>query len=97
MADPTTPQTERIIGSRQQMRQHGRRRWLPVLCEYHQTDCACSICESLRYAGHRSVGFLAPQDKVWNGWRRVFYVTRSGVRYWRWTGFWQRQPNWRSR
>jgi hypothetical protein len=65
---------------------------MKILREFHPTSCTCSFCRELGNSGHRSFGFLAPQDKAWNAWRWVFYVTRNGIRYWRWNGFWQRQP-----
>ena len=63
---------------------------MAILRERHRADCTCSICRSLEHAAPYSFGFLAPADKVWNAWRWLFLVTPTGVRYLRWSGFWQR-------
>lgn len=68
-----------------------------VLREFHASPCACSICRRFENAGHRSFGLIAPQDKTWNAWRRLFYVSKTGICYWRWTGFWQKQPQWKAK
>lgn len=48
------------------------------LREHHPVRCACSICDELKHAGHRSFGLLAPIEKSWNSWWWFFFVRRDG-------------------
>jgi hypothetical protein len=63
---------------------------MSLLREFHPIWCPCSICDSLKNVGVGGFGFLAPIDKTWNAWRWVFWIRTYGIRYVRWTGFWQK-------
>lgn len=64
---------------------------MSVLREFHVIRCSCSICDSLKNVGVGGWGFLAPIDKSWNAWRRLFWIGTYGIYYVRWTGFWKRK------
>ncbi len=56
------------------------------LFEKHQrASCECSYCQEHRNNGIGSFGFTSPQDKSWNSWRIIYWVTFSHWNYIRWT------------